>query len=53
MKILIYIILALSLCACTKSNCTISDKIFAFKEDSAAHQTINEMLRKKFAELKT
>ena len=53
MKILIYIILAISLCACTKSNSTISDKIFAFKEDSAAHQTINEMLRKKFAELKT
>lgn len=50
---LTYIILALTLCACTKSNCTISDKIFAFKEDSAAHQTINEMLRKKFAELKT
>ena len=53
MKMLTYIILALTLCACTKSNCTISDKIFAFKEDSAAHQTINEMLRKKFAELKT
>lgn len=53
MKILTYIILALTLCACTKSNCTITDKIFAFKEDSAAHQTINEMLRKKFAELKT
>lgn len=53
MKILAYIILALSLCACTKNNCTITDKIFAFKGDSAAHQTINEMLRKKFAELKT
>lgn len=53
MKILTYIILALTLCACTKSNCTISDKIFAFEEDSAAHQTINEMRRKKFAELKT
>lgn len=53
MKILTYIILALTLCACTKSNCTISDKIFAFEEDSTAHQTINEMLRKKFAELKT
>ena len=53
MKILTYIILVLSLCACTKSNCTITDKIFTFEEDSAAHQTINEMLRKKFAELKT
>ena len=53
MKILTYIILALTLCACTKSNCTITDKIFAFEEDSAAQQTINEMLRKKFAELKT
>lgn len=53
MKILTYIILVLSLCACTKSNCTITDKIFTFEEDSAAHQTINEMLRKKFTELKT
>lgn len=53
MKILTYIILALSLFACTKSNCTITDKIFAFKGDSTTYQTINEMLRKKFAELKT
>lgn len=53
MKILAYITLAAALCACDKTGCEITDKIFAFGENTAAHQAVNKMLREKFTALKS